>query len=994
MHGRSRVSVKAESEGKAGVQKKAAAYRRLQNDVLQHHKEKVYTPTALEQCARLLELNPDVYSAWNYRKAAVTFLLSPDGGLADDDPKARVKVANDELRLVERALAKNPKSYGAWFHRKWIIRLGLSPVQREFDLLAQLLTLDNRNFHGWDYRRFVVQEAGVTAGEELEYSVEKIAEEPRNYSAWHARSWLLNAIHSSEPSPSHPTPAVTLSSPEASLGEARLREEFELVKQALWTAPEDQSGFMYYHWLLAQATPRQRPSLLATWPGHGMAVPCSVAKEVRVSTNENAPRPLHDSTSELKSVARVDGEFARQMVVLAFSEPVGGLSDATVAVSWRPSEHSLPEPLLSAKLSQSTVIASPTSLESLGEPPVKPCVENPSEGFRVLQLETWKALGDASQGFSHTWKAEVWVPLPAGKESRGQVSVRIGVKEGISTSAGLLLNPSQYQFAFDLVASDCSEPPEKEDEETFLQEAMACMRLTDGGGGGEGGKGEAEGEKAERAEGGNVKESEDDKWRVDLLEAEIDMCRELMQVEEENVKWPKVSLAHLLEATRSHLPTDIKAGPARFSEDSFDGPRGLDREGGSTPEGGGAAGGERDEEILLLYKQLREEDPAHREYYRDQMGRVRLRQILSSLQLRSSLSNKNAESAPAVLPLLDETATSEVGSEALPSPSHSVTSEEEKKAPHPSTSSSSLPRPASYGAGLSLSGLGLGQLEGGGLHRFLWLRHLDLSHNNLRSAHGLESLPLLRFLDLSHNSISHSSALLPLAHLPYLHTLRLSHNALGEAENDSSRYSNGSPALLGPTMPSPFVPPPGPACLGESPSSFDGQTSMANAEDEVRGGELGMRAEGGREDGKEGGKSGERIEEGRVVGAESGEGGDEERIEAGKGGGENGDKTSRDIVSEDVSIGGEEQSTDKGGDVKVMNTSLSRDNRMSSGVNQDKAIFHLLKGLENLKALQSLSLQGNLIMVNHEALCRTIVKQTCPSLVWLDGTRMNGKDED
>eukprot|EP00897_Mesotaenium_endlicherianum_P001083 jgi/Mesen1/10976/ME000096S10554 len=276
MHGRPRVAkgAKVDSHKQEEAKKKASLYAQLQAGVLKSHQEKSYGEDDMRRCVRLLELNPDVYTAWNYRKLAVRHLAAQAA-----DAAAKQVLVDTELRLVIAALKRNPKAYGAWYHRKWVLALGLTggaaAAEQELRLLRHLLQLDPRNFHAWDYRRFVVSLQGAaTSGEshppashlagtggaaaplqrlqeqelrqELEFTDEKINENFSNYSAWHYRSSLL-------------TERLQRDTSEASRCR-QLADEFELVRQAFFTAPSDQSAWLYYTWLLAQALPSPAPS--------------------------------------------------------------------------------------------------------------------------------------------------------------------------------------------------------------------------------------------------------------------------------------------------------------------------------------------------------------------------------------------------------------------------------------------------------------------------------------------------------------------------------------------------------------------------------------------------------------------------------------------------------------------------------------------------------------------------------------------------------------
>mmetsp|Transcript_5489 Transcript_5489/g.18568 ORF Transcript_5489/g.18568 Transcript_5489/m.18568 type:complete len:224 (+) Transcript_5489:271-942(+) len=181
------VDVKAEQAKK----EKAELYGALQSGVIARVKAGLLDQESLDASAKLLQLNPDVYTAWNFRKKILTHLLEA----SKDDEAARQALLEGDLALVEKALRANPKSYGAWYHRKWLVQKGESSLPREMKLCGMLLKMDERNFHGWDYRRFVVALAGIPDEDELAYTTEKIESNFSNYSAWHNRSKLLLSMH-------------------------------------------------------------------------------------------------------------------------------------------------------------------------------------------------------------------------------------------------------------------------------------------------------------------------------------------------------------------------------------------------------------------------------------------------------------------------------------------------------------------------------------------------------------------------------------------------------------------------------------------------------------------------------------------------------------------------------------------------------------------------------------------------------------------------------
>jgi hypothetical protein len=117
-------------------------------------------------------------------------------------------------------------------------------IAGELKLCSKFLELDERNFHCWGYRRFVCSVGSIKPQAEFEYTTAKIEQNFSNYSAFHHRSTLLPALAG----------GAGAGAAEGGAGGGVLelvRAELELVKNAVFTEPDDQSAWVYYHWILA-----------------------------------------------------------------------------------------------------------------------------------------------------------------------------------------------------------------------------------------------------------------------------------------------------------------------------------------------------------------------------------------------------------------------------------------------------------------------------------------------------------------------------------------------------------------------------------------------------------------------------------------------------------------------------------------------------------------------------------------------------------------------
>ncbi|KAJ1999118.1 Rab geranylgeranyltransferase, partial [Coemansia thaxteri] len=238
-HGRRREALKEPTvDEKEQNRQRVEKYCALNSSVMDLRSKSVFSTDALNQTRRLLELNTELHTVWNYRRQVFMQLD------IWQDPEERQRVLEEELRFLMEIIMKNIKSYWMWNHRVWALSSLPRPEwQRELKLVAKLLAVDARNYHGWDYRRFVVArlketvvDERVVDEQEFAFTTEQIKRDCANHSAWHNRSKLLPAVLSS-----------TSEAAQASM----LEEETKLILNAIYTDPDDQNAWLYYEWLVS-----------------------------------------------------------------------------------------------------------------------------------------------------------------------------------------------------------------------------------------------------------------------------------------------------------------------------------------------------------------------------------------------------------------------------------------------------------------------------------------------------------------------------------------------------------------------------------------------------------------------------------------------------------------------------------------------------------------------------------------------------------------------
>ncbi|KAF6352219.1 Rab geranylgeranyltransferase subunit alpha [Rhinolophus ferrumequinum] len=242
MHGRLKVKTSEEQAEAKRLEReqKLKLYQSATQTVFQKRQAGELDESVLELTSQILGANPDFATLWNCRREVIQRLE------AQKSPEELAVLVKAELGFLESCLRVNPKSYGTWHHRCWLLgRLPEPNWARELELCARFLEVDERNFHCWDYRRFVAAQAAVPPAEELAFTDSLITRNFSNYSSWHYRSCLLPQLH--------PQPDF---GPHGRLPEDVLLKELELVQNAFFTDPNDQSAWFYHRWLLGRADPQ------------------------------------------------------------------------------------------------------------------------------------------------------------------------------------------------------------------------------------------------------------------------------------------------------------------------------------------------------------------------------------------------------------------------------------------------------------------------------------------------------------------------------------------------------------------------------------------------------------------------------------------------------------------------------------------------------------------------------------------------------------------
>ncbi len=125
--------------------------------------------------------------------------------------------------------------------------------------VSALLAKARPNFYfavlAWNYRRHVLAQMPVKRSQisELAYTKRKIESNISNFSAWHQRSKVLTTLWDSGKLDKAKAIEEGMCTVGATSGNSLIIQspaEFDLVRNAMYTDPNDQSVWIYHRWLV------------------------------------------------------------------------------------------------------------------------------------------------------------------------------------------------------------------------------------------------------------------------------------------------------------------------------------------------------------------------------------------------------------------------------------------------------------------------------------------------------------------------------------------------------------------------------------------------------------------------------------------------------------------------------------------------------------------------------------------------------------------------
>jgi geranylgeranyl transferase type-2 subunit alpha len=185
MHGvkrdRNQLSAELKAQRKEKEAKKLELYKNIEEQFFAYKTANAVSVEALDLISHLLRINPELYTAWNYRRKVLTGLFGSEGKeegkkaeKTDFFASARIQESGsstiyennaeqskqrrkkallvEDLDLTIEVLKMHPKVYWIWNHRKWCLQelpsedeQGIAKWSMEIHMVNKMLEMDARN---------------------------------------------------------------------------------------------------------------------------------------------------------------------------------------------------------------------------------------------------------------------------------------------------------------------------------------------------------------------------------------------------------------------------------------------------------------------------------------------------------------------------------------------------------------------------------------------------------------------------------------------------------------------------------------------------------------------------------------------------------------------------------------------------------------------------------------------------------------------------------
>lgn len=235
------------------IEDKLLKIKLITEGIIKKKEEKDYSDKQLENLLKSSVLMPDFYTLWNYRKDIISHIKSTT------ESQQFYEFIQKELKSIMPVMMKNPKSYVLWFHRIWILKMAAeieavsnvilekSLLSAEIGLCDNFLLKDERNFHCWNYRmkiflmieQFFPNNFNKFLQKELDITINLIKKNFSNFSAWHYRTKIIPFYFKLNKINFQSFQALDF-----------LKEDLEYIKNAIFTAPNDQSCWNFHYWII------------------------------------------------------------------------------------------------------------------------------------------------------------------------------------------------------------------------------------------------------------------------------------------------------------------------------------------------------------------------------------------------------------------------------------------------------------------------------------------------------------------------------------------------------------------------------------------------------------------------------------------------------------------------------------------------------------------------------------------------------------------------